>query len=74
MMTAKQPELPEQEQQLKGGALRNIPVGGGSRKNIKRSVSSSSSSSPSSSLKNINLSVSDQKPDHRSSDPKSEKE
>uniref|UniRef100_A0A1J3JH50 Dof zinc finger protein n=1 Tax=Noccaea caerulescens TaxID=107243 RepID=A0A1J3JH50_NOCCA len=110
MMAAKQPELPEQEQQLKcprcdspntkfcyynnynlsqprhfckncrrywtkGGSLRNIPVGGGSRKNSKRSgSSSSSSSSPSSSLKNKTLAVSDQKPDHLSSDPKSEEE
>ncbi|KAJ4872716.1 Dof zinc finger protein DOF3.1 [Raphanus sativus] len=32
----------------KGGALRNVPVGGGTRKNAKRSTSSSPASSPSS--------------------------
>ncbi|KAG2328544.1 hypothetical protein Bca52824_011272 [Brassica carinata] len=45
----------------KGGSLRNIPVGGGIRKNTKRSSSSFSSQS-SSNLKDKTVAVSDQKP------------
>ncbi|KAH7547190.1 dof zinc finger protein DOF3.1 [Ziziphus jujuba] len=51
----------------KGGTLRNIPVGGGSRKNTKRSSnqkrSSSSSSSTSTSVSNSAQHNSDQQPD-----------
>ncbi|XP_010479668.1 PREDICTED: dof zinc finger protein DOF1.7-like [Camelina sativa] len=54
----------------KGGALRNIPVGGGSRKHNKRSASSSSSSPSSSSSSNLknHQTVSVEKPhDHHQS-------